>query len=176
MPIGPSESEVLHRLAANRNPESFVGETIVLHQTKDSPRTSRDIDFFHDTSEAVRQAAERDVATLVEAGYSVEIVARQETFWRALVAKQSLTTKLEWVYDSAFRFFPVEPDVELGWRLNFWDVAANKVLALVGREKVRDWLDVMYLHKRHLHLGPLVWAAAAKDPGLTPELVQHFLV
>ena len=72
---------------------------------------------------------------------------------------------------SAFRFFPVEPDVELGWRLNFWDAATNKTLAFVGRDKVRDWLDVMYLHERHLNLGALVWAAAAKDPGLTPELI-----
>jgi hypothetical protein len=41
---------------------------------------------------------------------------------------------------AAFRFFPVEPDPELGWRLNFWDVAANKVLAFCGRDKLRGSL------------------------------------
>jgi len=50
----------------------------------------------------------------------------------------NLATKVEWAYDSAFRFFPVEPDSELGWRLNFWDAATNKTLALVGRQKFRD--------------------------------------
>jgi hypothetical protein len=75
------------------------------------------------------------------------------------------------VQDSAFRFFPVEPDVQLGWRLNFWDAATNKVLAFCSREALRDWLDVIYLHERHLCLGALVWAAAAKDPGLTPEFL-----
>jgi hypothetical protein len=171
MPLGPFESEILHLLAANRNPESYVGGATVLHQSQDSLRASLDIDVFHDTTAALRDAAERDIATLQGASYAVEVTARQDSFWRARVAKGPLATKLEWVHDSAFRFFPVEPDVELGWRLNFWDVATNKVLAFVGRDKLRDWLDVMYLHKRHLHLGALVWAAAAKDPGLTPELI-----
>ena len=80
-------------------------------------------------------------------------------------------TKIEWVQDSAFRFFPVERDVELGWRLNFWDAATNKVLALVGRQKIRDYLDCLYLHERHLHLGALAWAASGKDPGLTPDFI-----
>jgi len=171
MPIAPFESEILHRLAANRNPESFVGGATVLHQKQDSPRASRDIDVFHDTAEAVRLAAERDIQTLRDAEYTVKVTAQHETFWRAQVAKGTLGTKVEWVYDSAFRFFPVEEDVELGWRLNFWDVATNKVLALVGRDKLRDWIDVLYLHKNHLHLGALAWAAAAKDPGLTPEMI-----
>jgi len=65
----------------------------------------------------------------------------------------------------------VERDLELGWRLNFWDAATNKVLALVGRQKIRDYLDCLYLHEHHLHLGALAWAAAGKDPGLTPDLI-----
>src|SRR5258706_14963755 len=108
MPIAPFESEILHRLAANRNPESFVGGATVLHQKQDSPRASRDIDVFHDTAEAVRLAAERDIQTLRDAEYTVKVTAQHETFWRAQVAKGTLGTKVEWDYDSAFRFFPVE--------------------------------------------------------------------
>jgi len=70
-----------------------------------------------------------------------------------------------------FVFFPVEPDPDLGWRLNFWDVAVNKVLALAGRSEVRDWVDVLHLHARHLHLGALAWAGTGKDPGLSPEAI-----
>jgi hypothetical protein len=47
-------------------------------------------------------------------------------------------TKIEWVFGRAFRFFPVEPDPELGWQSNFWDVAANKILAFAGRSEIRD--------------------------------------
>lgn len=171
MPLGPFEREVLHLLARHRSPDSYVGGATVLHQAPDSPRASADIDMFHDTAEAVHKAAERDTAVLRATGYTVEIVSHQESFCRGIVTRDELKTKLEWVQDSAFRFFPVEPDVELGWRLNFWDVATNKVLAFCGRDKLRDWMDVIYLHERHLHLGSLAWAAAAKDPGLTPEFL-----
>ena len=172
MPLGDFEREVLRLLAANRNPDSFVAGATVLHQPPASPRTSQDIDLFHDTQASLRQAFETDMAVLREAGFEVEAVGQaHEDFRRAWVRRGDRATKVEWVYDSAFRFFPVEPDLELGWRLNFWDAATNKMLALVGRQKVRDYLDCLYLHERHLHLGALAWAAAAKDPGLSPELI-----
>lgn len=113
----------------------------------------------------------KDTVALQAAGFQVELSTRQDTFYRAFVRRGALSTKVEWVFDSAFRFFPVEPDLELGWRLNFWDAATNKVLALVGRAEVRDYLDCVYLHQRHLALGALAWAAAGKDPGLTPEYI-----
>ena len=169
MPLGDFEREVLRVLAANRNPDSFVAGATVLHQSPDSPRSSRDVDLFHDTVESLGLSAERDIATLRDAGYEVEPGRPQDTFRRARVRLGSRETKVEWVFDSAYRFFPVEPDLELGWRLNFWDAATNKVLALAGRSKIRDMLDVLYLHERHLHLGALAWAAGGKDPGMTPE-------
>lgn len=39
---------------------------------------------------------------------------------------------------------------------------------------VRDYLDALYLHERHLHLGALAWASAGKDPGFTPELIADW--
>jgi hypothetical protein len=30
-------------------------------------------------------------------------------------------------------------------------------------------LDLLYIHERHLPLGPIVWAAVEKAPGFTPE-------
>ena len=82
---------------------------------------------------------------------------------------------MEWVFDSASRFFPIEPDPELGWRLKFWDAATNKTLAFFGRHEFRDFVDVHYLHFHHLHLGALIWAASGKDPGLTPELMLDWM-
>ncbi len=172
MPLGVFEREVLRLLAINRNPDSYVAGATVLNQDPTSPRTSKDVDVFHDTIESLTQSADRDIATLRGAGYEVEEVGRRhETFCRVLVRGAGSQTKIEWVFDSAFRFFPVEPDPDLGWRLNFWDVAVNKVLALAGRSEIRDWVDVLHLHGKHLHLGALAWAGTGKDPGLSPEAI-----
>lgn len=37
--------------------------------------------------------------------------------------------------------------------------------------KLRDYLDVMFLHEHHLHVGALAWAAAGKDPGMNAEWI-----
>ena len=172
MPLGLFEREVLLLLASNRNPDSYVAGATVLNQQPDSPRTSRDVDVFHDSIESLSASADRDIATLTAAGFHVaETGRRHDTFSRALIRRGNQQTKMEWVVDSAFRFFPVEPDPELGWRLNFWDVAVNKVLAFAGRPEIRDWVNVLHLHRRHLHLGALAWAGTGKDPGLSPEAI-----
>jgi len=172
MPLGGFEQDVLRLLAVNRNPDSYVAGATVLNQEPASPRTSKDVDVFHDTIESLGQSADRDIATLRAAGFEVaEPGRRHETFCRALVRRGGKQTKIEWVFDSAYRFFPIEPDAELGWRLSFWDVAVNKVLAFAGRSEVRDFVDVLHLHGRHLHLGALAWAGTGKDPGLSPEAI-----
>lgn len=85
------------------------------------------------------------------------------------IADQQL--KMEWAYDSAFRFFPVQTDDLCGYRLHDADAATNKVLALAGRSEIRDFVDVLHLHDTYLSLGALVWAASGKDPGFTPEFL-----
>ena len=171
MPLGEFEREILRFLARGRSPESYVGGATVLHQSPDSPRSSKDVDIFHETEQAVEQSAEADIGALKQGGYLVDGNKPQLGFVRAVVRRGEESTKIEWVRDSAFRFFPVEPDEETGWRLNFWDAATNKLLAFAGRMKLRDYVDVMYLHQHHLHVGALAWAAVGKDPGLSPELI-----
>ena len=95
--------------------------------------------------------------------------------WRCAKSRTAAKTisaqKTEWLYDSAFRFFPIEKDEELGYRLSFWDAATNKILALAGRNEIRDYLDVLWLDEQHLSLGALAWAACGKDAGLTPDFI-----
>ena len=76
--------------------------------------------------------------------------------------------KIEWAQDSAFRFFPVQEDDECGFRLHQADAAVNKVLALAGRQEIRNFVDTLHLHDTYLHLAALAWAACGKDPGFTP--------
>jgi hypothetical protein len=62
----------------------------------------------------------------------------------------------------------------LGLTLHPFDLATNKVLALVGRLEVRDWVDVINCDERIQPLGYLAWAASGKDPGFSPEaILEH---
>jgi hypothetical protein len=175
MPLGEFEREVLRLLAANRSPDSFIAGASVLNQAAASPRSSLDIDIFHDAEESLAASVACDLTTLRNAGFLVEEGRQMPTFFRGHVSREAAETKLEWVVDSAFRFFPVEADVEMGWRLNFWDAATNKVLAFAGRHVFRDYVDALYLDREHLALGALAWAGAGKDPGLTPEFIIDWM-
>jgi hypothetical protein len=171
MPLTTFQSETLRLLAAQRSPESFLAGGTVLNAGTDSPRYSKDLDIFHDVEASVVASAETDAATLRQAGYRVDWLLRQPLFQRAEVARGGNRLLIEWVFDSAFRFFPVERDELAGWRLNLHDAATNKLLALMGRGEPRDYLDVLFFHQHHLSLGALCWAAAGKDPGVNPFMI-----
>jgi len=57
----------------------------------------------------------------------------QPTFRRALIARAGETTKIEWVFDSAFGSSGAARPGN-GYVLDFWDAATNKVLALADGE------------------------------------------
>ena len=171
MPLTDFQSETLRLLAAHRSPESFLAGGTVLNAAADSPRYSKDLDIFHDVEASVATSAETDAATLRQAGYEVEWLLRQALFQRAEVVRSGNRLLVEWVFDSAFRFFPVERDDLAGWRLNRYDAATNKLLALMGRSEARDYLDILFFHQHHLSLGALCWASAGKDPGVNPFMI-----
>jgi hypothetical protein len=60
---------------------------------------------------------------------------------------------------------------DLGLVLHPFDLATNKVLALVGRLEPRDWIDVIECDARLQPLGYLAWAACGKDPGFSPKAI-----
>jgi hypothetical protein len=81
---------------------------------------------------------------------------------------------MEWARDSSFGFFPLVRHPELGLTLHPFDLATNKVLALVGRLEVRDWVDVIASDQRIQPLGYLAWASCGKDPGFSPRsILEH---
>jgi hypothetical protein len=171
MPLTAFQSETLRLLAAGRSPESFLAGGTVLNAGVDSPRYSKDLDIFHDVEASVAASAEMDAITLRHAGYEVEWLLRQPLFQRAQAVRSGDRLLIEWAFDSAFRFFPVEPDELAGWKLNVYDAATNKLLALMGRGEPRDYLDVLFFHQHHLSLGALCWASAGKDPGVNPFMI-----
>ena len=91
--------------------------------------------------------------------------------FRAVVGRGDDHVRLDWTTDSAFRFFPAQRDEDFGYCLHPADLATNKVLALVGRSEIRDFLDILQLDREYLSLGAIIWAACGKDEGYTPALI-----
>lgn len=167
---------VCRLLAANRveRGESYVAGGTALNLLAGGTRISRDIDIFHDTASALEAAWETDRALLVANGYEVRPLRERPAFVEAVAAKGGDRVLLEWTRDSAYRFFPLVPHDDLGLTMHPFDLATNKVLALVGRLEIRDWLDVITCHERIQPLGYLTWAACGKDPGFSPTaILEH---
>lgn len=174
MPISEIQARVLRTIAGNRCPDSYLAGATVLHRKSDTPRFSKDLDFFHDIEDKVALSAELDAATLTAAGYEFSWLLRTPSFHRGIVVAESKRLKIEWAQDSAFRFYPVQEDELCGYRLHEADAAINKLLALAGRTEIRDFVDLLHLHEKFLSLGTLAWTACGKDPGFTPEfLLDH---
>jgi len=167
VPLTKIQSDILRLLASHRDPESYVAGSTPLN--RDAPRYSGDIDVFHDREERVEQAAEQDAAVLQEHGYVLRWLRRDPLVFSVLASRVGNTTKLEWVADSDFRFFPTIPDEMFGYVLHPVDLAANKVGAAFGRREPRDVVDLATVHERVLPLGAVIWAAVEKSPGFTPE-------
>lgn len=167
MPLSKIQSDILRLLASQRDPESYVAGATPLN--RDAPRYSRDIDVFHDREERVATAAASDAQTLEARGYAIKWIRRMPAIYTAEVTRHTDATRLEWVVDSDFRFFPAMKDETFGYVLHPVDLAANKVMAAAGRREVRDLVDLVTIHQTVLPLGAVVWAAVEKSPGYTPE-------
>ena len=167
MPLSKIQAEILRLLAAHRDPESYVGGSTPLN--RNASRYSGDIDVFHDREELVARAAGEDAHVLVEHGYSLQWQRREPAIYTVLVERGGEQTKLEWVVDSDYRFFPTIPDEMFGYVLHPVDLAMNKVMAAATRREVRDIVDVVTIHEIILPLGAVIWASVDKAPGFTPE-------
>lgn len=168
MPLRPIQRHVAQLLAGNRSPESHLAGGAGLHRAEGSIRFSHDLDYFNDREELVAAAFAQDRATLVAGGFEVASELNQPGYIRAIVSRAGEKTKIEWAYESAFRFMPPVRDGEVGYVLHPVDLAINKVHALAGRDEPRDFIDVVHVHQHYLPLGALCWAAVGKDPGYSP--------
>jgi hypothetical protein len=146
-----------------------------LHLEPNSIRYSNDLDYFNDSTERVASAFAADHRVLQEAGYNVEVAIELNGFVRALVKRDTDATKVEWVHDTAWRFLPTIRSDVVGYCLHPIDLAINKLLALVGRDEPRDFLDTLVVQEQILSLGALIWAGAGKDPGFTPLMLLGML-
>lgn len=170
------QAEILKRLARLRidGGSTYIAGGLALNHALKAPRLSHDIDVFNDTEEAVVAAFKKDVATLREAGYEVAVKREESYFREVTVSLGDESTDVQWAHDSAYRFFPLVEDPLLGLTLHPFDLATNKVLALIGRHKARDFIDAITCHDRLQPLPFLIWAACGKDPGFSPLFMLEF--
>jgi hypothetical protein len=175
MPLTGFQARVTKLLAGNRSPDNHLAGGAAVHLAPNSKRYSNDLDYFQDTVERVAEAYAADSETLVAKGYVVSIDMKQPGYIRARVTRGEDVTKIEWAHDSAWRFLPSERNETCGYTLHPIDLAINKLLALVGRDEPRDFLDVLHVHDEVLPLGALIWAAVGKDPGFTPLSLLELL-
>ncbi|MDJ0762431.1 MAG: hypothetical protein QNJ97_05525 [Myxococcota bacterium] len=168
MPLTAFQSEVARLLATNKSEDNHLAGGAALHIEPNAKRYSNDLDYFHDSVERVAESYTADSELLKTEGYEVFLDMQQPGYIRARVSKGTDVTKVEWSHDAAWRFLPTEHSDLCGYKLHPIDLALNKLLALVGRDEPRDFIDILYAHENILPLGALVWAAAGKDPGFTP--------
>lgn len=176
MALTAFQRDVCRILAGRRRAggESYVAGGIALNVALEAHRLSRDLDLFHDTTEAVARSWDADRQLLENTGYAVAPVRERPGFVQATVSRGHDQLLIEWIHDSAYRFFPLVEHEELGLTLHPFDLATNKVLALIGRLEVRDWIDVIACDERLQPLGYLAWAACGKDPGFSPlGVIDH---
>jgi hypothetical protein len=167
MPLTRLQSHVLRVLAAERSPDSYIAGGVAIN--REGPRFSGDIDIFQDTEQRLEAAAQADAKALTDAGLDFS--------WKKIVAGKREAEveglgdrmRLEWVHDSAFRFFPAQPDELFGYVLHPVDLATNKTSAAADRREPRDIVDLVTIHETMLPLGAAICAAVGRFPGQSPE-------
>lgn len=175
MPLTVFQRRLLAELAGTPNEDRYLAGGAALHFAPNSTRYSDDLDFFHDSEARVASAFTADRAVLENAGYEVEVEMALPGFVRAQVRLAAEATRVDWAHDSLWRFMPLVRDPLGGLLLHPVDLAANKVLALAGRDEPRDFVDILFVHERTLPLAALCWAVVFKDPRFSPLSLLELL-
>ncbi len=176
VPLTKLQSHVLRVLAAGRSLDSYIAGGVAIN--REGPRFSGDIDIFQDSEDRLAAAAEADAGALAEAGLKLSWGRIQSGKRQTEVAGLGETMQLEWVADSAFRFFPAQRDELFGYVLHPVDLATNKAAAAADRREPRDVVDLVTIHENILPLGAVISAAVGRFPGQSPEemladIVRH---
>jgi hypothetical protein len=74
--------------------------------------------------------------------------------------------EIDWAAESAFRFFPIERDPQLGWRLHLFDAATNKALTLAACTELATPSDIVEL-AGWFPLAAICWAAPSSTSAWT---------
>ena len=124
-------------------------------------RATSDLDFFASSPGEVESVVLAIEAHLGSEGLKVERLRDFEQFGRLLVSSDTDSVQVDLAID--YRCFPARETAD-GPVLAEEELAADKLLALVGRSEARDYIDVAALVERH-GLEEMCRLAADKDLG-----------
>jgi hypothetical protein len=175
VPLTQFQRALLAELAAEPTGDRYLAGGAAMHFAPNSARYSDDLDFFSDSEARVAAAFAADRERLQRAGYTVAVELSLPGFVRAVVSRGAEATRVDWAHDSAWLFMPLVRDPLGGLLLHSVDLAINKVLAVAGRDEARDFVDILFVHRRVLPIPALCWAAVGKDPGFTPLSLLELL-
>lgn len=167
MPLDEFPFSVLRTLMPLRSPASvFAGGSVL---RRHAFRLSDDQDIFHGSGEDVAGIALRDVEALRTAGFTVSVKRPYKGLVEAVVVQDAAgSTKIQWIESGSWAFFEPVPDPDFGWRLHMADLATNKSLAAGGRRQVRDYVDLVLIHRNIMPLWLAIWAAPGKNESWSP--------
>ena len=174
VPLTNLQSNVLGVLAAGRSPDSYIAGGVAIN--REGPRFSGDIDIFHDSEQRLEEASEADAKALSDAGFTFAWTKLKTGKREAKIEGLGDAMRLDWVHDSAFRFFPVHSDDVFGYVLHPVDLATNKASAAADRREPRDIVDLVTIHENILALGTVICAAVGRFPGQSPEEILGDIV
>lgn len=181
MALSPHQQSILKVLADRRfkagicleayENQSYFAGGAALNATIGGSRYSVDIDIFNGALAIAKENHELDKSALEAAGFTCDPSGNRPYLYECLVRKADQSTVLQWSIESVCRYFPLLLDESIGIHLHPFDLATNKVFALIGRAVVRDWVDILLCHQKLQNFGLLAWAAVGKDPGLSMDYI-----
>lgn len=140
-------------------------------------RYSEDLDFFTADQDAIRIG----VSTLNKMGQALPVKLEfRRTFQSFLEIFAAFddgeTVKMDFAFDSPFRFSSPKLMEEIGWLVDdLRDLSANKLSALFDRAESKDFVDIYFLQKEIKPINGIIQDAQEKHVGLeTYWLAQAF--
>ncbi len=140
-----------------------------------APRDTTDLDLFTFDPVAFSMTVQAWPSLLKRHGLGLELTRTSPTFQRAVVTRGSDAVVVDVVHDESAQLGQ-PPLVVDGTAIDtMQQIFVNKITALVGREELRDVVDVRYLEQRGLRVEDNLKHALDKDGGCTPATLAWLL-
>lgn len=138
-------------------------------------RPTSDLDLFTTSKDAFERA--RYVLTEVAARCDAKLEVRQDApgFRRVLLSSASDAVVIDSVSQIGGQVRPNKDDIDGVIVDPVEEIFSNKLTTLVGRQEIRDLIDVMCLERRGLRAEDFLADALAKDGGCTPATLAWLL-
>ena len=116
MALTALQRAICRTIAANRKSqgEAYVAGAVALNELLAAPRVSRDIDLFHDTQDALHATWDADRRLLADNGFTLRVIRERSGFVECVVSRGEESVVMQWLQDSAFRFFPLVEHPDFG--------------------------------------------------------------